>query len=60
MADVYDGYGVIVWFATSSAPRCIGRVASLAAAERAAREYLGADARGVWIERPDGSREVVR
>lgn len=52
-------YKVLVHFAVASFPSTIGEFRTLADAERAARAYLS-DARGVWIQHPDGSREVVR
>lgn len=60
MGNVNKGYLVIVWFAVGARPVSVGGTfATLAAAEREARAYLS-DARGVWVEHPDGSREVVR
>ena len=52
MANVHEGYIVIVWFATSSSPRGIGTYSTLAAAEKEARRYLGADARGYGLSIP--------
>ena len=53
-------YKVIVHFATSYEPRAVASFTTLSAAEREARRYLGADARGIWIESPDGLRTCVR
>lgn len=59
MANIHDDYHVIVFFYTATAPSTVARRATLAAAEREARAYLS-DAKGVWIESPDGSRSCVR
>ncbi len=42
-------YRVMVHFATGYAPECIGTTDILMVAEATARKYLGADAKGVWI-----------
>ncbi len=57
--NVHEGYVVFVWFAVARNPQAIGTFATLAAAEREARAYKS-DSKGIWIEHPDGSREVVR
>jgi hypothetical protein len=40
---------VTVWFATASERRDVATFGDYEAAAREARAYLGADARGVWI-----------
>lgn len=52
-------YKVIVHFATSSYERVVASYPTYELAQRRIREYQGADARGLWIEHPDGTREVV-
>lgn len=58
----------VVHFAVDAHPRHVaafevhGPADYLPARDRAlrrAREYLGADAKGVWIEYPNGDRKVV-
>jgi hypothetical protein len=53
------GYAVIVHFATSADERTVATYATFEAADRRAFEYTGADARGVWIRCPDGTRVTV-
>ena len=50
-------YGIVVWFATSSAERTVATRTTLDDAKREAARYLGADARGVWIQHPNGDYE---
>lgn len=42
-------YRVMVHFATGYSPECVGTTDLLELAENTARKYLGADAKGVWI-----------
>lgn len=50
-------FKVVVHFATSHSERIVSSFDSLKEAEQESRRYLMADARGVWVEWPDGSRD---
>ncbi len=47
-------------FAVASFPSTIGTFDSLLRAEQVAREYLFADAKGVWIQYPDLTRRDMK
>jgi hypothetical protein len=51
---------VIVHFATSTYEKVVATLPTREAADRRAFEYTGADARGIWIESPDGIRTSVK
>jgi len=50
-------YPVLVWFATAAAPRRVAVRSNISDARAEASRYLGADARGVWIQFPNGDYE---
>jgi hypothetical protein len=54
------GFKVIVHFATSTYEKVVATLPTREQAERRSWEYLGADARGVWIESPEGVREIAK
>lgn len=49
-------YNVLIHFAVGSGPQVVGRYKTLVEAEREARAYLMADAKGIWIEYPQGHK----